>query len=146
MEEKFDYEYKLQDVYFPCIYFLLKNEKVVYVGQTEYGLKRILCHPSDKDFDTIRTIKCKSEKLDEMEMKYIAKYQPLYNKQLPNACSSMRLKQILTHNGLRVRKDIIKRWIMNNVKEYYVFCGEIYVAEKDKISTLNGIFEFINNK
>lgn len=141
MEEKFDYEYKLQDVYYPCIYFLIKKDKVVYVGQTEFGLKRILSHITEKDFDTIKTIKCVKENLNQMEIAYIVKYQPTYNKYLSNATSITRIKQLLIEKGFRIRKNTIKRWVIDNVETHYVFCGEIYVSNLDKEFTLNGLIE-----
>lgn len=141
MEEKFDYEYKLQDVYYPCIYFLIKKDKVVYVGQTEFGLKRILSHITEKDFDTIKTIKCVKENLNQMEIAYIVKYQPTYNKYLSNATSITRIKQLLIEKWFRIRKNTIKRWVIDNVETHYVFCGEIYVSNLDKEFTLNGLIE-----
>ena len=141
MEEKFDYDYKLQDVYYPCIYFLIKKDKVVYVGQTEFGLKRILSHIPEKDFDTIKTIKCVKENLNQMEIAYIVKYQPIYNKYLSNATSITRIKQLLIEKGFRIRKNTIKRWVIDNVETHYVFCGEIYVSNLDKEFTLNGLIE-----
>lgn len=144
MEENFDYEYRLKDVFFPCIYFLLKNEKVVYIGQTEYGLKRILCHVTDKHFDTIKILKCDKEHLNEIETELIAKYQPNYNKSLTNAISVTRIKQLLIKIGYRVRKNVIKRWVLEHAKKHYVFCEEIYIPEKEKEETLRGIIKSQN--
>lgn len=62
------------------VYFLIKENEVVYVGQTKQGLIRPLSH-KDKDFDEIKIIYCKSENLDMCEDKYIQKYKPIYNKQ-----------------------------------------------------------------
>ena len=142
MEEVFDYVYKLQDVYYPCIYFLIKENKVVYVGQTEFGLKRILSHIPEKDFDTIKTIRCDKENLNEMEIAYIVKYQPIYNKCLSNATSVTRIKQLLLGKGCRIRKNVIKRWVIDNVKTHHIFCGEIYVSNIETDFTLEGLIEY----
>ena len=61
------------------IYFLLKDSEVVYVGQTRKGLQRTFLH-TDKDFDEVKVIKCKTEELDILESYYISKYIPKYNK------------------------------------------------------------------
>ena len=146
IKEKFDFEYEVQNVYYPCIYFLFKEGKIVYIGQTEYGLKRILAHIPEKDFDTIKIIKCKKKDLNEKEIIYISKYQPIYNKQLSNAISATRIKYLLIEKGYRIRKNIIRRWIMNNIKKYYLFCGEIYVSNRDKDYTLEGLTKYIKEE
>lgn len=60
------------------VYFLLKDGEVVYVGQTREGVTRPYSH-KDKDFDTVRIIKCEIDELDYLEEKYIVKYKPIYN-------------------------------------------------------------------
>lgn len=66
------------------IYFLVYQNKVVYVGQTRQGLIRPLSH-KNKLFDTIKIIYCAENDLDFMEDKYITKYNPIYNKAVNNA-------------------------------------------------------------
>jgi hypothetical protein len=63
------------------IYFLLKNNEVVYVGQTKKGISRPFAH-TNKDYDSIRIMYCKNDELDYFEDKYITKYKPIYNKQV----------------------------------------------------------------
>lgn len=60
------------------IYFLLKDDEVVYVGQTQRGLIRPLQH-TDKTFDKIKIIYCDPRFLDLTEDMYIEKYKPIYN-------------------------------------------------------------------
>lgn len=62
------------------IYFLIKDENVVYVGQTQNGLFRPFSH-HDKNFDKVKIIMCESNELDIVEDLYIKKYKPIYNKQ-----------------------------------------------------------------
>lgn len=62
------------------VYFLLKDNEVIYVGQTKHGLARPLSH-RDKDFDEIKILYCDATNLDILEDTYIQKYQPTYNKQ-----------------------------------------------------------------
>lgn len=99
---KFDKVFDLDDVCFPCIYFLIMGGEIVYVGQTKSGMKRILCHLETKEFDSIGVIRCEEKDLDEKETYYIAKLNPLYNKTLTNAQSSKRIKQILKSIGFNV--------------------------------------------
>lgn len=130
IDEIFDYEYKVSDVLMPCIYFLFDNGNVVYVGKTEYGLKRILCHISDKKFDNVKIKVFNKELLDEKETYYIAKYNPKYNKVIPHAYSSKNIKHVLlTKYGVRTRKRDIELWICDNVEECYFFKGERCINE-----------------
>ena len=62
------------------IYFLIKDDHVVYVGQTQNGLFRPFSH-HDKNFDKVKIIMCESNELDIVEDLYIKKYKPIYNKQ-----------------------------------------------------------------
>ncbi len=68
--------------YLNCfVYFLIKENEVVYVGKTLQGIKRPFEH-KDKDFDEVKIMYCKENELDYFEDKYIIKYKPLYNKQV----------------------------------------------------------------
>jgi hypothetical protein len=64
------------------IYFLISNETIVYVGQTECGLRRIGGHFGFKDFDSFTFTPAPSDKNErlKLEEQYILKYQPKYNK------------------------------------------------------------------
>lgn len=62
------------------IYFLLVDNEVVYVGQTQHGLRRPFQH-FDKEFNEIKFFHCPSNELDYWEDCYIQKYKPIYNKQ-----------------------------------------------------------------
>lgn len=81
------------------IYFLLKDNEVVYVGQTKHGIIRPLTHTKDKDFNEIKILYCEEKELDLTEDCYIQKYKPLYNKQNNYA---------VRYSLLRVR-DIVRR-------------------------------------
>ena len=78
-EEKYE---TFEDVPLCLIYFLIQDEEVVYVGQTTQGFSRIQAH-KNKQFNKVNYIRCRVDELDELESKYIVKYNPLYNKVLP---------------------------------------------------------------
>ena len=63
------------------IYFLIKSKVVVYIGTTTALPGRLSFHKkySEKDFDTVYFLKCKTPKKTEKEL--IQKYKPIYNKQ-----------------------------------------------------------------
>lgn len=128
----FDNVFRLSDVYYPCVYFLMRNGEIVYVGQTNKGLERAISHTKDKIFDSIGVIKCKEEELNEKETYYIAKYKPLYNKCLTNALSAKKkIKSRLKELGLVVSKREIDWWIKTNVPDYYVYNGGYYISGDD---------------
>ena len=66
------------------IYFLLKNNKVVYVGQSNNNvLGRISSHLKDKEFDEVYYKSFSVENvMDEYEKKFIMKYRPKFNKEV----------------------------------------------------------------
>lgn len=64
------------------IYFLIKNDEVVYVGQTKRGLARIYNH-EEKEWDSFYFVKVENQKdLLKKEKYFINKYKPIYNKEL----------------------------------------------------------------
>ena len=104
-------EYKpIQRYNEPIIYFLLKNDEVKYVGKSSKGLIRALSH-KDKEFNKINVIYCRIEELDDLENKYISKYNPLYNKK-PNENATISIQQIkreFSINGLKTRISYIRK-------------------------------------
>jgi hypothetical protein len=40
----------------PIIYFLIKNKEIIYIGESDIGIKRIFEHRATKDFDTAKYI------------------------------------------------------------------------------------------
>jgi hypothetical protein len=61
------------------VYFLIKDEQVVYVGQSINITQRIAEHTKTKDFDTFTYVQCKREDLNRIEALYITKLKPKYN-------------------------------------------------------------------
>ena len=62
------------------VYFLLRNKKIVYVGMSCRIGSRVPCHFRDKEFTSIRWIKCKSKsKAVRYERRWIMKFIPEYN-------------------------------------------------------------------
>lgn len=61
------------------VYFLIKGESVVYVGQSVNIAARLRDHQADKDFDSYSWIQCPRESLDVMESLYIHVLRPPLN-------------------------------------------------------------------
>lgn len=63
------------------VYFLIQNEKIVYIGQSTNIFKRLYEHKKDKDksWDAYSYIECSAGELDIVESMYIFKYEPIYN-------------------------------------------------------------------
>jgi excinuclease UvrABC nuclease subunit len=94
------------------IYFLFKNDEIVYVGQSKTGTNRIWQHTRNdryidkKDFNFYSFIPCEENTLNETEAYYIIKFKPKYNKSIPKnnkyvninkCCSPSAAKKILSH-------------------------------------------------
>lgn len=61
------------------IYFLIKDEKIVYVGQSINIQNRVQQHRMIKDFDRFTYVECKAEDLSKIEAMYINKLKPILN-------------------------------------------------------------------
>lgn len=100
------------------VYLLLKNNQVVYVGQTTNGINRIKQHFIKKeiDFDEYRTIKCSKKDLNNLEDFYIIKYQPIYNKKINSSIVKStyiihKIKDIIGFNPYSIKRidEIIEK-------------------------------------
>jgi len=56
----------------PIIYFLIKNKKIIYIGESDIGIKRIFEHRASKNFDTAKYIS--SNNLKFLENNLFRKY------------------------------------------------------------------------
>lgn len=117
------------------IYYLLKNDEVVYVGQTRQGLLRPFCHIRDKDFDEVKIIECKKEELDSKEAEAISKYTPKYNKTMIDDYSIDYFKRMLKARYNRLYREVYIKHIlldkMNIKSKYTVFSTQdIYEIAK----------------
>jgi len=65
------------------IYFLVREDVIVYVGQSYNNtLNRLKYHSNNKEFDRILIMSCPKVKLDKVEHYFIYKFLPEYNKVL----------------------------------------------------------------
>lgn len=126
------------------IYFLLKDEKVVYVGQTKTGISRPYKHQL-KDFDCVKIIPCRPAQLDELEDKYIKKYEPPLNK-APNMqmnYSIARIKsQYIMRTGDKTNLWHIKRAMRELGIQPHNYYGVDYVNREECAK----ICKFIENE
>ena len=60
------------------VYFLIKSNEIVYIGQSINIASRITQH-RDKDFDSVSYVACHKDELDILESLYILAYQPALN-------------------------------------------------------------------
>lgn len=63
----------------PYLYFLIRNHKIVYIGQTHSIRLRLHTHNCYINYDSVRWIKCREKKLYDYEKRWIKKFQPEYN-------------------------------------------------------------------
>lgn len=105
------------------VYFLIKDNEIVYVGQTIQGLLRVYTHCGQKDFDSYFAIKCEKEKLNEVEASYIVKFNPVLNGNLPKNtifAGKQKIKKQLRIEGhafnFIIRRYGIKMYAKNQLK------------------------------
>ena len=63
----------------PCVYFLIKDDKIVYVGKTTNILNRLNNHFDEKDFSDIHIDYQPVHYIDYVEMLYIQSLKPTLN-------------------------------------------------------------------
>lgn len=70
------------------VYFLLKGQEIVYVGQSVNVYLRLANHKIDsmKDWDTFFVHRTAQEHLEQLESMYILKFRPRYNMRIPDSC------------------------------------------------------------
>lgn len=73
----------------PCgVYFLIKGDEVIYVGQSVVMLHRIARHWREgREFDGYACIQCKPEEMDRLEALYIAAFAPYLNTTFGNVAA-----------------------------------------------------------
>lgn len=81
------------------IYFLIKGDEIVYIGQSVNIFARMNGH-ANKDYDSVTFVPCDKSELDIMESLYILAYRPKLNGRAGNKCqgrisSPLSLQQII---------------------------------------------------
>jgi len=107
------------------IYFLIKDDIIVYVGQTRNSESRIYSHFNDasKDFDSYSFIPYNEDELNDMEAYYVATLNTKYNMTMPqnNIFKSVpQLKTIFGKGALDIRKAIKKARAKIYFDSYYI--------------------------
>jgi predicted GIY-YIG superfamily endonuclease len=81
-----------------CIYFLCREEKVVYVGQAENVHHRLIQHIKTKEFDSVYYLRVPYHKMNIIESSLIAYLKPEYN---------------VTGKKTRIKENLIAESILN---------------------------------
>lgn len=74
----------------PCIYFLCRDDRIVYIGKTLNINSRLGAHVSLKGFDRVFYMEVDKEDLDRIEKELILYYDPELNKTLMNRKKNAR--------------------------------------------------------
>lgn len=61
-----------------CIYFLIKDDKIIYIGQTKNLKTRLKVH-AKKGFDSVRSIECDDSVILYYEQRWIRRFKPPLN-------------------------------------------------------------------
>jgi hypothetical protein len=67
------------------IYFLLRDDQIVYVGRSTNIMVRLSNHrfEATKEFNRVFVVECPVANMDRMERMYIDKFKPIYNESCP---------------------------------------------------------------
>lgn len=69
----------VEKISYPCVYFLLQDNKIVYVGQSKNSITRITTHKQRIPFNKVFIMFVHESMLTEVERLYIKKFCPQYN-------------------------------------------------------------------
>jgi hypothetical protein len=127
------------------IYFLIKGNSIVYVGQTSNGLKRVQEHVNqkEKDFDHYCFIECEGNKKNDLEAIFISIYHPLYNKIMPKTELFTKLTRLDQCESMV--KDL-NHFGMHSVYNDYTGASYFAVNIKKYIKKIREFSSEINNE
>ena len=105
------------------LYFLIRKNEIVYVGQSENVHARVMKHYAEgtKKFDSYSYILITSGNLDYIEGEYILEIEPQYNTTLPTydgVASLAMLKSILGANKYQIKKYIKEQGLVSRMGFY----------------------------
>ena len=151
-EEKTNNKFKKEEIFGCIIYFLIKDNEVVYVGQSKNGINRIAFHIYNrKDFDSFYFINCNIKELNDLENYYIIKYQPKYNKRLSRnstnliSFSNFYYQEYKYDKAPRLSFKKAKEEIIKNKLYETLFNNSLYL-NKNNLDKINDLLSSISLK
>jgi hypothetical protein len=102
------------------IYFLMKDEYPIYIGQSVDIPSRVRTHALEgkKIFDSVFYIECEESKLTDMESYYIVKYSPIHNRTHRAFMRSMKSFAGSNSEDVQLKYLIQKRSVKSEVKKW----------------------------
>lgn len=100
------------------VYFLIRHNEIVYVGQAADIISRVYHHTQKKVFDSFSYLECEGD-MNLIEAEYILRFFPVYNQQLPQ--NDRYVPFHVLRRALKVNKGRrLKRFIKSNqIKPVY---------------------------
>lgn len=112
------------------IYLLIKEGRVVYVGQSVDIHRRVLAHKNEKSFDSYQVIPAPEPLLDDLETLLVLAYNPPYNGCIPRSDMWASL-DVITH-----RVDTDKRSIRKAIEAQGIVDVQGYYRVKDVLEAI----------
>ena len=116
------------------IYFLFDKDKVVYIGKSIRGQRRIREH-ADKKFDSYNFVEVEKERLDKVEKEMIMRYKPKYNS--PKDKTDEKLMSVGTLTNFKVGADKICKCLENSDIELIKGSTSMFLKVSDKEKAKN---------
>ena len=118
------------------IYFLLNDDEIVYVGQSENIYKRIGSHLQTKDFNSWNFIEVKEADLSELEAFYILTLKPFYNRSVPT--NNKWLSQNMARDEFGLGKHFTNKMIICKKLKSIEFNGMKYFELDELLELTDG--------
>lgn len=130
----------------PCVYFLIKNNEIIYIGQTIRIKQRIYEHLKEKDFDNYFCLYVSQDELLKKERFYIEKFTPKLN------CKSFYYKKFffpkrdLYKNFPELTNEIYKKLLDYENIPYDKYLKSLQVKKEYKEKVFKITEEYKNGK
>lgn len=120
-----------------CIYFLLHEDEIVYIGQSTSPQTRIKQHVREAyvgEFDGIYFHFCDPDMLDELEARYITTFKPKYNSVVNNKFLQSVDSAMIEY--VKNNKDEIINLLKVKGIDVFEFKGKNYIQKEIQLSNL----------
>jgi len=95
------------------IYFVIVNNKIVYIGKTTDFVKRLEWHKGQcLEWDTVRLIQCDEKDLDKYESRWVKRFMPPMNKMLKGRKAYVKKKKVKTRKIYMKFRKLTKKSII----------------------------------
>lgn len=112
------------------LYFLIKDNEIVYVGQSSAVAQRVAAHRGVMDHDSYTFLPCEGAEANDLEAAYIIALQPRYNTAVPSNSQWKSAHAVRSYFNFVSIHHVQKAARAHDV-ETVMFAGRVYYRIQD---------------